>query len=45
MPYSIKIKKKSDRPFRILRDGKEVGSSETLVKAKKSIQHRIKGEK
>jgi len=44
MPYSIKVEKESDRPFRIMRDGKEVGSSKSLQDAKKSIKHREKAE-
>jgi hypothetical protein len=43
MPYKV-IKRGGDRPYKIVKDGKIVGSSMTPSKAKASIIHRIEAE-
>ena len=42
MPYSV-VKRKGARPWKILKDGKEVGSSETKAAAEASVRIRAQG--
>ena len=44
MPYKLDKRGTKDRPYRIIRDGEVVGTSENLQNAMKSKSYRVKAE-